>query len=76
MKETIYTIPINEAFDLKCSCPICSIENKIENDQIEATLGPAMMEPDFRINSNNNGFCKTGLMIFKKTLFSKKTVKN
>lgn len=59
MKETIYTIPINEAFDLKCSCPICSIENKIENDQIEATLGPAMMEPDFRINSNNNGFCKT-----------------
>lgn len=59
MKETIYTIPINEAFDKKCSCAICSIENKIENDEIDATLGPAMMEPDFRINSNHKGFCKT-----------------
>lgn len=59
MKETIYTIPINEAFDEKCSCAICSIENRIENEEIEYTLGPAMMEPDFRINSNHKGFCKT-----------------
>jgi len=59
MKETIYTIPINEAFDQKCSCAICSIENRIESEEIEATLGPAMMEPDFRINSNHKGFCKT-----------------
>lgn len=58
MKETIYTIPINEAFDEKCSCAICSIENRIENEGIEYTLGPAMMEPDFRINSNHKGFCK------------------
>lgn len=59
MKETIYTIPINEAFDTKCSCAICAIESKIENEEIEYTLGPAMMEPDFRINSNHKGFCKT-----------------
>ena len=59
MKETIYTIPINEAFDTKCTCAICQIENKIENEEIEYTLGPAMMEPDFRINSNHKGFCKT-----------------
>ncbi len=58
MKETIYTIPINEAFDQKCSCAMCSIENRIEKEEIEYTLGPAMMEPDFRINSNNKGFCK------------------
>lgn len=58
MKETIYTIPINEAFDTKCSCAICAIENRIEDEEIEYTLGPAMMEPDFRIKSNHDGFCK------------------
>lgn len=59
MKETIYSIPINEAFDQKCSCAICEIENRIESEETEAVLGPAMMEPDFRINSNKKGFCKT-----------------
>ena len=59
MKETIYTIPINEAFDTECSCAICAIENRIEKEEIEYTLGPAMMEPDFRIISNQKGFCKT-----------------
>lgn len=58
MKETIYTIPINEAFDEKCSCAMCNIENRIEKEEIEYILGPAMMEPDFRIISNNKGFCK------------------
>ncbi len=58
MKETIYTIPINEAFDTDCSCAVCAIENKLEKEQISYTLGPAMMEPDFRINSNKKGFCK------------------
>ena len=58
MKETIYTIPINEAFDTECSCAICAIENRIESEEIEYALGPAMMEPDFRIISNQKGFCK------------------
>ena len=58
MKETIYTIPINEAFDKECSCALCAIQNKIESDEINYTLGAAMMEPDFRINSNEKGFCK------------------
>ena len=58
MKETIYTIPINEAFDIECNCAICAIENRIEKEEIEYTLGPAMMEPDFRIISNKKGFCK------------------
>lgn len=59
MKETIYTIPINEAFDSKCTCALCEIESRLEKEEIEYTLGPAMMEPDFRINSNKKGFCKT-----------------
>lgn len=58
MKETIYTIPINEAFDSKCSCALCKIESRIENERVDAALGPAMMEPDFRIESNKKGFCR------------------
>lgn len=58
MKETIYTIPINDAFDSPCSCPVCHIENQLEQDAIDAALGAAMMEPDFRINTNEKGFCR------------------
>ncbi len=59
MKETIYTIPINEAFDQDCSCPLCLIQERLEKEQIEYVQGPAMMEPDFRIISNEKGFCKS-----------------
>lgn len=57
MKETIYTIPINEAFDAECECPLCYLEIQLEKDAVEYSLGAAMMEPDFRINSNEKGFC-------------------
>ena len=30
MKEKIYTIPINEAFDQDCQCPLCLIEKRLE----------------------------------------------
>lgn len=57
MKERIYTIPINEAFDQDTECPLCLCERKLENDALEYTLGPAMMEPDSRIETNKTGFC-------------------
>ncbi len=57
MKERIYTIPINEAFEQDTECPLCVCERKLENDALEYTLGPAMMEPDFRIETNHAGFC-------------------
>ena len=66
MKEQIYTIPINEAFDEICECPLCVIERKLEKEAIEYELGPAMMEPDHREISNENGFCKKHLeMMFE-----------
>ncbi|OQB15574.1 MAG: hypothetical protein BWY15_00286 [Firmicutes bacterium ADurb.Bin193] len=58
MKKKIYTIPINEAFDEKCGCPFCLLEKRLEDDAVEYTLGAAMMEPDFRIKTNERGFCK------------------
>lgn len=49
MKETIYTIPVNEAFEKPCECPMCNLENRFENDRVNYYLGPSLMgagEPD------------------------------
>ena len=43
MKETIYTIPINEAFEAQCGCPLCTLRRKLEQDSVEYIMGAAMM---------------------------------
>ena len=58
MKEKIYTIPINDAFDMDTECAICEFEKKEENEYVEYTLGASMMEPDARIFTNERGFCQ------------------
>ena len=57
MKEKIYTIPVNEAFDENSECPFCLLHKQLETEGIEYALGAAMMEPDHRIQSNDIGFC-------------------
>ena len=57
MIEKIYTIPVNEAFDLYSGCPICSLYKKLEDIELDKILGDAMMEPDIRIETNKKGFC-------------------
>ena len=57
MIEKIYTIPVNEAFDLYSGCPVCSLYKKLENTELDKILGAAMMEPDTRIQTNERGFC-------------------
>jgi len=57
LKERIYTIPVSEAFEEDTECPMCILERRIENDAINYTLGPSMMEPDRRIETNKKGFC-------------------
>ena len=61
--EQIYTIPVNEAFeasvaDKSCGCPFCALYNKLEDDELELILGASMMEPDVRIQTNKEGFCR------------------
>lgn len=66
MKEKIYTILINEAFNQDCDCPLCFIEKRLEEEAVEYELGPAMMEPDHRELSNAKGYCRRHLeMMFK-----------
>jgi len=57
MKETIYTIPINEAFDRFDGCPMCVLNNDLERSSLDYIMGAAMMEPDIRIKTNEQGFC-------------------
>ena len=61
MRECILTIPINEIFEPKCGCPICLMRDMLENRAVEYIMGSAMMEPDVRIETNKQGFCKTHL---------------
>ena len=57
MKETIYTIPINEAFDRRDGCPMCELSRNLEQSSLEYIMGAAMMEPDVRLKTNEQGFC-------------------
>ena len=62
--EQIYTIPINEAFDAltaegaPCECPVCRLEGRLEENELDLILGASMMEPDIRIKTNAEGFCR------------------
>ena len=60
--EQIYTIPVNEAFDLvkekpECGCPFCVLYRRLQEDELDIILGASMMEPDIRMKTNEQGFC-------------------
>ena len=58
MKEKIYTIPVTEVFDKECECPMCLLEKRLEEEYINYFLGPSLMEPDCRMDTNQKGFCR------------------
>ena len=55
--ESIYTIPVNDAFDKTDGCPFCAMYDKLEENELDLILGASMMEPDIRIKTNQMGFC-------------------
>lgn len=58
MKEQLYTIPVNEAFESDCECPLCKMKKELERNAIEFTLGPSYMEDDNRAITDEMGFCE------------------
>ena len=73
--EQIYTIPVNEAFDLvgekpECGCPFCVLYRKLQEDELDIILGASMMEPDIRMKTNEQGFCLDhyGMMLVRKRM--------
>ncbi len=59
MKEKIYTIPVHDAYNAHGACPICSLEQTLTDELQQYYLGPALMEPEVRIQTNDLGFCQT-----------------
>ena len=57
MKEQLYTIPVNDAFNEPCECPLCKIYDNLEQESIDFMLGPSYMENDIRMETNKTGFC-------------------
>ncbi len=58
MKEQLYTIPVNDAFQSECECPLCKMKQELERNAIEYTLGPSYMEDDNRAMTDESGFCE------------------
>ena len=57
MEETIYTIPVTDAFNTESECPLCELYKRFQEDNINYFLGPSLMQPENRIETNNKGFC-------------------
>lgn len=57
MKEKLYTIPVNDAFDSGCECPVCFMRKTLEDNAVEFTMGPSYMEDDVRAETDKIGFC-------------------
>ncbi len=60
MKEKLYTIPLNDAFNADDECPFCYVERSLEQNAIDFVLGPgdSYMESDIREATDNAGFCR------------------
>ncbi|MEG0847639.1 DUF6062 family protein [Niameybacter sp.] len=58
MKDTLYTIPLTDAFNAEDECPFCFIHRRLEQDAISFTLGASYMEDDIRAQTDRLGFCK------------------
>jgi len=58
MGEKLFTIPVNEAFEKDCECPLCVMVQKLEDNGIDFVMGPSYMEEDVRTDTNMLGFCR------------------
>ncbi|MDD2533513.1 MAG: DUF6062 family protein [Eubacteriales bacterium] len=58
MKEKIYTIPVHDAYNAQGGCPLCTLEQTLTDELLQYYLGPALMEPEVRIKTNDLGFCR------------------
>ena len=57
MRQHIDTAPIWEVYKQDCECPLCLLNAKVEESNINYFLGESVMEPDQRIEVNEKGFC-------------------
>ena len=58
MKYTLDTAPVLDAYKENCECPLCRLRILSEDSYVESMLSSAYMEPDYRLRTNEIGFCK------------------
>lgn len=60
MKESIYTMPLIDAFRSSDECPFCFIERELEHHAVSFILGSgsSYMEDDIRMETDRLGFCR------------------
>ena len=58
MKYTLDTAPVLDAYKTGCECPLCKLRILSEDSYIESMLSSAYMEPEYRLRTNEIGFCK------------------
>jgi len=64
--EQLFTIPVNEAFDQDCECPVCHMYQVLQQNAIDFTMGPSYMEDDVRQATNKMGFCEKHIKLLYK----------
>ncbi len=57
MQYHLETIPVWEAMEQDTPCPLCLLQQKCEETEIDRSLGGSVMEPDARIRVNERGIC-------------------
>ncbi len=57
MKYTLDTIPVLDAYKTGCECPLCKLRILCEDQYVDTMLASAYMEPEWRIKTNETGFC-------------------
>lgn len=63
MKEKLYTIAVNDAFNEDCECPICVMRKTLETNGVEFTMGPSYMDDTVRLETDKIGFCSHHLRL-------------
>jgi len=60
MKETIYTIPVMDAFREPCECAFCAMHRTLELNALDFMLGASAsyMEGDIRMKTDELGYCR------------------
>ena len=68
MRQHLDTIPVWEAYQSGCECPLCHLEARNDAIYVDNFLGGSVMEPSVRIEVNKKGFCAPHL----RALYDKK----
>jgi len=66
MKYELDTIPVWDALRAETECALCLLERRSRNNALRYFLGPAVMAPEVRVQTNQRGFAPHNLRLLAK----------